>query len=125
MRRRLKVSKGSRLITEAELQNTIIQAARAYGWLVYHTHDSRRSSPGFPDLVLVHPARRRLIFAELKVGRYKISADQKQWLDALLQVENAEVHLWRETDIDVAISLLAVTRQERERPPLFDGAADA
>jgi hypothetical protein len=34
------------------------------GWRVYHTWDSRKSEPDFPDLVLV---RDRVMFAELQV----------------------------------------------------------
>jgi hypothetical protein len=69
-------------ITEKELQSTVIGWAETYGWLVYHQVDmgfqdpttgkwkhSRRIGPGFPDLVLVHPKRGRLIFAELKPRR--------------------------------------------------------
>ena len=51
-------------MTEAQLQDAIVQMARVLGWLVYHTFDSRRSAAGFPDLVMVRNGR--LIFAELK-----------------------------------------------------------
>ena len=40
-------------MTEKKFQAAVLQIANMYGWLAYHTHDSRRSAPGFPDLVLV------------------------------------------------------------------------
>jgi hypothetical protein len=41
-------------LRESVFQDQIVGLARFYGWdRVYHTHDSRRSHPGFPDLVLV------------------------------------------------------------------------
>ena len=40
-------------MTETQLQSAIIELARLTGWLVYHTHDSRHSAKGFPDLCMV------------------------------------------------------------------------
>jgi hypothetical protein len=81
-------------IPEAELQSSVIKMATLFGWMHYHTHDSRRSPKGFPDLVLVRG--QRLIFAELKRqnGHYRVG--QKEWLAALDKV--AEVHTWRPMD---------------------------
>jgi hypothetical protein len=78
-------------LTERIFQQVITEAARLGGWLVYHTHDSRRSEPGFPDLVLV---RDRVVFAELKTEKAKPTPEQLQWLERLEQA-GAEVHLWR------------------------------
>lgn len=39
-------------MTEKDFQNNIISAARDLGFLVYHTSDSRRDEPGFPDLII-------------------------------------------------------------------------
>lgn len=53
--------------SEAELQRMVTRLADTLGWtLQYHTHDSRRSQAGFPDLVLVHPGQGRIVYAELK-----------------------------------------------------------
>src|SRR5690606_30920215 len=51
---------------EAVLQAQVIKVAKGLGFLAYFTHDSRRSPSGWPDLVLVHPIRGRLLFRELK-----------------------------------------------------------
>ena len=40
-------------MTEREWQAQVVSAAQALGWTTYHTHDSRRSNKGWPDLVLV------------------------------------------------------------------------
>ena len=71
-------------MTERELQQGLIDAAKLAGWLVYHTHDSRRSEPGFPDLVLVHPRRRDLAFIECKSERGRLTHEQQVWLRALM-----------------------------------------
>lgn len=34
---------------EKDFQQRVINLAESLGYLVYHTHDSRRSQPGFPD----------------------------------------------------------------------------
>jgi len=71
----------------------VIGLARLYGWMVYHTHDSRRSEPGFPDLVLCHPKHRRLVFAELKAAGGRPTGPQRDWL-AALAAAGAEAALW-------------------------------
>jgi hypothetical protein len=81
----------------------IIRVARMLGWWAYHTHDSRRSAEGFPDLVLVGPqpdGTARLIFAEVKGLQTRVTPAQKAWLEALGQT-SAEVYLWREGDISL------------------------
>ena len=82
---------------EANFQASILELAGVRNWMAYHTHDSRRSSPGFPDLTLVRGDR--LLFAELKRGRRaKPSAAQATWIDALGKVEGVSAHVWRPAD---------------------------
>lgn len=83
-------------MTEKEFQSQVIALARLRGWLAYHTHDSRRSAKGFPDLVLcrVRNNAGRVIFAELKVGRNECTPEQRQWIAALLSAEVA-AFVWR------------------------------
>lgn len=54
--------------------------------LCYHTHDSRNSQKGFPDLVLVHPERNRILFVELKDDKSYPSTEQRLWAAAIMCV---------------------------------------
>ena len=80
-------------MTEREFQAQVIQYAGLAGWMIYHTYDSRRSQPGFPDLVLVRG--RHVIFAELKTDKGRVTPDQQHWLNSLEDVEFVDARLWR------------------------------
>jgi hypothetical protein len=71
-------------MSEAEWQAQVIECAERHGWWVYHNPDSRRSTPGYPDLCCVHPVRGVVIFAELKAEGGKLSYEQERWRDALV-----------------------------------------
>lgn len=95
-------------MSEAALQTNVCDALERFGWLYYHTYDSRRSNKGFPDVVAVRGGR--LIVAELKGyskrGRLgKMSDDQMAWMQKLGQVECVvsgdrcvAYHLWTPDD---------------------------
>lgn len=85
-------------MTEAHWQQRVIDLARLRGWLWFHPYNSRRSTPGWPDLVLLRDAR--LIFAELKTETGRVTREQQRWLDALGHVPFVEVELWRPRDWD-------------------------
>jgi len=80
-------------MTEAELLSNIRDVAGLFGWLVYHTHDSRRSESGFPDLCMVRGDR--LLFCECKTATGKPTPEQLIWLRALSGVKAVEARLWR------------------------------
>jgi hypothetical protein len=84
------------VVPEHAFLQRVRQTAQLFGWRIYHTHDSRRSEPGFPDVVLVRDGR--LIFAELKTDTGRITAAQLAWLTALEQCSNVEAHIWRPRD---------------------------
>lgn len=86
-----------RAISEREFQAMVVQAAQSMGWVYYHTHDSRRSPAGFPDLVLVHPVKKRILYRELKAEKGKVSNAQKIWIDNLVAT-GADVAVWRPSD---------------------------
>lgn len=79
-------------IPEAAFQGAIVEYAQRLGYAVYHTRDSRRSTPGFPDLVLA--GRGRVVFAELKAEGGKLKPEQRDWLDALTAA-GALAFCWR------------------------------
>ena len=91
-------------VLEKALQQRIIDAAKALHWLPYHTFDSRRSEPGFPDLVLCRPPR--LLFVELKSEKGKLTAEQERWLALLAEVPGVETKVWRPSDLLDAIEYL-------------------
>lgn len=86
-------------ILEAELEDSLLdrvtQLARLHGWLVYHTYDSQRSEPGFPDLTMVRGGR--VVFRELKREKGRVSPHQKVWLEALATA-GADAAVWRPSD---------------------------
>ncbi len=82
-------------LTEKQFMSQVLQLAGLRGWHSYHTHDSRRSVPGFPDLLLIR--RERLLVAELKVRKNKVTLEQRAWLE-LFAGAGAESYVWRETD---------------------------
>ena len=60
-------------MTERDLQATIVAAARTRGMLAYHAYDSRRSEPGWPDLVLCDPPSGRLLFVACKTDDGRVT----------------------------------------------------
>lgn len=84
-------------IRENAFRDTVVAHAKYRGWLVYWTWNSKHSPAGFPDLFMVRGDR--IVVAELKVGRNKPTAAQRQWLDAF---DGAGIvpHLWRPEDFD-------------------------
>lgn len=82
-------------VTERDFMQQIIDLAKLRGWLVYHTHDSRRSEAGFPDLVMVRGGN--VLAIEVKSEKGKLTADQEEWLDAL-DLAIARATCWRPSD---------------------------
>ncbi len=82
-------------MSERQLQDAVVEMARWRGWLVYHTHDSRRSEPGFPDLILLRG--RRMMAVELKSATGALTVAQIQWLQGFAKVADSvvEVETWR------------------------------
>lgn len=110
----------SRFFKKLEKPREFLRSRRGGGFaLAYHTHDSRRSAPGFPDLVLVHPRKQRILLAELKRDGEYPKTEQRLWLTGLSCVEAAAPHvvsvrLWRPRDWESIVKELG-----GESPRLF------
>jgi hypothetical protein len=94
-------------VLEARLRMFAMQA----GYLYYHTHNSQRSNPGYPDSALVHPDGGPLYLWELKSADGQVSLAQRRWLDALAKVTHVETGVYRPEDWATLQALL--TRRPR------------
>lgn len=95
-------------MSEGELDRAVRRIARDLGVLMYHTFDSRRSEPGFPDLVLV--GKWGVMYRELKKENGRLTVAQKTWL-AALQEAGQDAGTWRPSALisgDVARELAAL-----------------
>jgi Holliday junction resolvase len=88
----------------------VVALAKGRGWLAYHTHDSRHSPEGFPDLVLCNG--QATLFAELKAARGKLSLAQQQWV-GLLDHAGQAVYVWRPGDWAQIVALLTAAPTQR------------
>lgn len=71
-------------ISEADFQRQVIALAETCGWAVYHNPDSRRSTAGHPDLVMVHSSGvRPIVYLELKTEKGRLKPEQRWWLERL------------------------------------------
>jgi hypothetical protein len=77
---------------EEAFQSQVLRLAALRGYLAYHTRDSRRSTAGFPDLVLCRPPR--LLLVECKSGTGRLSGPQALWLATLQAVPGVETYVW-------------------------------
>jgi hypothetical protein len=86
-------------ILEKDFQQQVVDICELYDLAFYHTHDSRRSVAGFPDLVVVGGS---VLYAELKTETGRVSKAQQWWIDRL-EAAGEEVHVWRPSDLgDIA-----------------------
>lgn len=96
-------------MSEAELERHVRRITADLGLLAYHTRTSIGSQRGFPDWVI---AGRPVLYRELKTQRGKLTAQQTQWLDTLVQC-GQNVGIWRPEDLlsgRIARELAAIAR---------------
>ena len=97
---------------EKDWQRDVIRLAQTLGWRVAHFRPAHTSKgwrtavaadgAGFPDLCLV---RDRVIFAELKTEKGRVTEEQQEWI-AALEVAGVESYVWRPTDLDDVMAVL-------------------
>ncbi|MCK9629580.1 MAG: VRR-NUC domain-containing protein [Bacteroidales bacterium] len=98
--------------TEGQFQSAVIELAHMFGWRIAHFRAAQTAKgwrtpvqadgKGFPDLVL---ARERLILAELKSERGRLSDAQREWIEALERA-GAEVYCWRPSQLEEIADIL-------------------
>jgi len=89
---------------ERDFQERVVTLARLNGWRVYAVPDSRRATiAGYPDLTMWRGTR--LVFAELKRERGRLSPAQVEVLAELKRTGN-EVYEWRPRDWDAIVECL-------------------
>jgi hypothetical protein len=94
--------------TERSFMRAVVEYAELRGWRCYHTHTSKHSPAGFPDLVLVrarHP-QPRVVYIECKADRGRVTVDQRAWIADLRACEQ-EAYVFRPRHMDAIIKLLA------------------
>lgn len=97
--------------------------ARMFGWMMYHTYDSRRSDPGYPDETMAHPQRKRVIFVEFKNEKGKVTDAQWKWLDALARA-GQEVAVWRPQHMERIVQVLDANNRSLLEPYWLNMWAD-
>lgn len=100
-------------MTERAWMRQVIDLAQLHGYLVYHTHDSRRSAAGFPDLLMVR--RGRLLAIECKSERGRVTPEQMAWIELLDTVPGVTAMVARPRDFDV-VRAVVQARSERTMP---------
>ena len=101
------------VVREGAFQSMVIDLAVWLGWprdLVFHPRVMWSSRRGYPDLTLVNPTQRRLLWLELKAARTKITPAQQYWVQAIREA-GGEAYIWRdgETTTDEMVAVLKGT----------------
>lgn len=104
--------------TEAQFQARVVRLAVVLGWSVFSIPDSRRATlAGYPDLTMFRASDKRLVFAELKREKGRLSNEQKKVLadmELLANVGRCEVYLWRPSDWDTIVETLKLQGQKKK-----------
>ena len=97
-------------MSEQDFQQQVIDLATRLGYAHFHTFDARRSDPGWPDLVLAHREKGRVIFAECKRDTEKTTPAQDAWLETLAWCDE-EVYIFRPRDLDEIVDILTLPQK--------------
>lgn len=110
----LEFGPGLDTLNEKQFQAYVVQAGAYLGWREsYHTHDSRKSDKGFPDLVMVNESTGGLLFLELKTKKVRPTVDQVKWV-RLLRLTGNHAYVVYPKDMDTVHALF---REEFEKAP--------
>ena len=92
-------------MSEGDLLRGVFDLSRALGWRTLHIRPARTALSwrtavsgdgiGWPDLFAIRGSR--IVAAELKSGRGRVTPEQRAWLEALAAA-GCETFTWREAD---------------------------
>lgn len=105
----------ARDMSEGALLAHVRTLAGELGLLSYHTHDSRRSEPGWPDLVIAGAERGVFLVRELKRQNGRVSPEQAQWLHTLRDL-GVDADVWRPADLLSGRIEKEMTTPNRKKP---------
>jgi Holliday junction resolvase len=101
-----------RATTERQMYAELTRAAHIGGFLLYHTHDSRHSAAGFPDILALRGGE--LLAYECKTERGAVRPAQREWLAALNEFvachgleDFCEARVVRPSDLPACLERLA------------------
>lgn len=100
-------------VTEKQWQQQVSDLLKYHGYRVYHTYNSIRSEPGFPDVLACNPRTGDMFVAELKSEKGVPTAQQLEWL-AFFECCDVTAYVWRPHDIDLVVE--RVSTKVRVRP---------
>jgi len=92
-------------IKEKDFRQQVVDLAKLLGFMAYFSWTSIHSPRGFPDLVLAHPEKKRVIYVELKSEKGKISLAQDEWLKTLADC-GQEVYVWKPSSWEEIVKIL-------------------
>lgn len=109
MTRLTEQQRADRQLAGIDLQRQVKDLSAMYGWLHMHvrpaqtqhgwrTPISGQLGKGWPDLTLVNPMRRRILFVEVKRELEEPTPDQV-YVHTMLREAGLEVRVWRPSDM--------------------------
>jgi len=93
------------VITEKQFESQVKDLTKLFHCdKYYHPFLSKWSERGFPDCTIIKVPR--LIYAELKSEKGKLSPEQAEWLELLKQCKTIEAYCWKPHQIDEIVEVL-------------------
>lgn len=101
-------------ISEAEFTAQVLSLAKIFRWRSAHFRPAQTArgwrtpvqgdGKGWLDLTLIRPPR--IVVAELKVGRGKLTPEQMEWIEARQGCPGVDVFIWYPADFKEIAAVL-------------------